>query len=82
MAHKCKCSCEHKNVQYCKDCGKVHCVDCGQEFEASPRFEYVPYFPSIYPVYPVYPNPEPYKITWTDFGNSTYVAANGKLIAN
>jgi hypothetical protein len=46
MALNCKCSCEHKNVKYCKDCDKVYCEDCGREWGEK---EY------IYPLYPVYP---------------------------
>ena len=59
---KCKCNCEHKKVEYCKECQKVHCKDCGQEWpDLKTETQFIPYYPYIYS--------KPYKppfweITW------------------
>jgi hypothetical protein len=31
--HHCKCECKHEHVKYCSKCRKVHCEDCGREWE-------------------------------------------------
>ena len=82
MKHKCKCKqsdllCNHEKVEYCKECGKVHCLKCGKEWpderqaDFSPIWviPYQPYIPPIIPwVEPYYPQIYP-MITWgTDTG--------------
>ena len=75
--HNCNHSCEHRNVEFCNDCGKVHCVDCSREWGAK-EVEYVPYYPQLY-IYPPVSTPtiwtddidwtQPYTITTTGSGN-------------
>ena len=61
MSHDCKCECKHKNVNYCKKCNKVHCLDCGKEWPEHSLRQWVDpywwYYPYQY---------DPYRIMWTD----------------
>jgi hypothetical protein len=48
--HKCNHGCEHKNVKYCDQCGKVHCMDCGREWGEKEYIYTLPYInvPSVW----------------------------------
>ena len=47
MKHNHSCECEHANVQYCKKCKVVHCLDCNMEWKAYPSYPYN--YPYNYP---------------------------------
>jgi len=38
MKHNHSCECEHSNVQYCKKCKVVHCLECNQEWRTVPNY--------------------------------------------
>lgn len=58
--HTCNHGCKHKEVKYCDDCGKTHCISCGKEWGEKDT-QYVPYYPITYPTYP--------EITWGTTSN-------------
>ena len=62
MTHKCKCQCEHENVKYCPDCGKVYCQDCPETWERPMAVYPMPY---VIPQEPYQPN-DPYIYRWYD----------------
>lgn len=78
MKHKCKCKqsnllCNHEKIEYCKECGKVHCLKCGREWSDLKETTFspiwaIPYQPYL-TLYPSYP-----EITW---GASGYITVYG-----
>lgn len=52
--HSHSCSCEHKEVRFCKDCKVVHCLDCKQEWSNVPctRPHYWGGYSTVYANYP------------------------------
>jgi hypothetical protein len=65
MKHKCKCKqsdllCNHEKVEYCKDCGKVHCLKCGKEWPDEKETIFSPI--EVIPYQPYVPAPSP----WVD----------------
>ena len=49
MKHNHSCECDHNNVQYCKKCKVVHCLECNQEWRTYPSYTYN--YPYNYPYY-------------------------------
>jgi hypothetical protein len=43
MSKHCHHSCEHKEVKFCKDCNKVYCAGCKEEWEAPCRQSHYPW---------------------------------------
>jgi hypothetical protein len=55
MSKHCHHSCEHKEVKFCKDCNKVYCSGCKEEWEASCRLSHYPWTLTSQQITPRYP---------------------------